>query len=246
MSFQLEVIAFNPESCLTIRDSGAHRIELCSNPLEGGTTPSRGFIRLARERVPAELFPIIRPRGGDFCYSDDEYQVMRADVTLCKELGCDGVVLGLLHADGRIDLERTCRLVELAYPMDVTFHRAFDRVKEPMQALEDVIAAGCTRILTSGLRPAAHEGMEMLRELVRRADERIAIMPGSGIRAANIREIALFTGAREFHTSARTRKSPEIYVNPRMQDDPGYDVADAAEIAGCLRELQAAESSDLS
>ncbi|HEY1006771.1 MAG TPA: copper homeostasis protein CutC [Sphingobacteriaceae bacterium] len=242
MRFQLEVIAFNPESCTTIRDSGAHRVELCSNPHEGGTTPSQGFIRLARERLPVELFPIIRPRGGDFCYSDDEYQVMRADVAVCKQLGCDGVVLGLLHPDGRIDLERTCRLVELAYPMDVTFHRAFDRVKDPMQALEDVIASGCTRILTSGLRAAAHEGRELLRELVRQADERIGIMPGSGIRAANIKEIALFTGAREFHTSARIRKRSGAFVNPWMHDDPGYEVADAAEIAGCLRELHAAES----
>lgn len=240
MEHQLEVIAFNPESCVTIRESGAHRVELCSNPYEGGTTPSRGLMRLARERLPIELFPIIRPRGGHFVYSDDEYRVMVTDIALCLELGCDGVVLGLLRPDGQVDAERTSRLVELAYPMEVTFHRAFDRVIDPLQALEDVIAAGCTRILTSGLRPTAHEGRDLLRDLVRQADERIVIMPGSGIRAANIREIALYTGAREFHTSARIRTGSEARVNPLLDEDPGYEVADPAEIEGCLRELKAA------
>jgi copper homeostasis protein len=241
MAFKLEVIAFNAESCLTIRDSGAHRVELCSNPYDGGTTPSRGFIRLARERLSIELFPIIRPRGGHFFYSDDEYRIMVNDIVACKELGCDGVVLGLLQPDGSIDTARTSRLVELAYPMDVTFHRAFDRVKDPLQALEDVIGTGCTRILTSGLRPAAPEGRELLRELVRQADERICIMPGSGIRAANIRETALFTGAQEFHTSARTPISGEVYENPWIKEEHGYEVADLSEIAGCLLELQKAE-----
>lgn len=240
MVYQLEVIAFNPESCVTIRDSGAHRVELCSNPYEGGTTPSRGLIRLARERLPIELFPIIRPRGGHFVYSEDEYRVMRTDIALCREFGCDGVVLGLLHPDGRVDLERTSRLVELAYPLEVTFHRAFDRVTDPLQALEDVIASGCTRILTSGLRPTAQEGRDLLRDLVRQADERIVIMPGSGIRAANIREIALYTGAREFHTSARIRTGSDARANPLLDEDPGYEVADPAEIERCLRELKAA------
>ena len=240
MLFQLEVIAFNPESCITIRDSGAHRVELCSNPHEGGTTPSQGFIRIAREKLSLELFPIIRPRGGHFHYTDEEYQVMKTDIALCRELGCDGVVIGLLHPDGRIDRERTSRLVDLAYPMEVTFHRAFDRVRDPLEALEAVVASGCTRILTSGLRPAAPEGRDLLKELVRRADGRISIMPGSGIRAANIRELALFTGAREFHTSARVRGGSSVFNPPQMDEDPGYDVADAAEIARCLRELQEA------
>ena len=237
MACQLEVIAFNIESCITIERCGAHRIELCMNPEEGGTTPSYGFIRSAREKVSIELFPIIRPRGGSFYYSDDEFEMMKEDVRLCKELGCDGVVLGLLEMDSQVDIQRTRRLVDLAYPLEVTFHRAFDRVQDHQQALEDVIACGCTRILTSGLRPTAEEGVDILKELIEQADSRIVIMPGSGVRASNILSIAEVTGAQEFHTSARTSTSRVESRNRLFPENFQYVIADSAEIVDCIEKL---------
>lgn len=216
---QLEVIAFNIASCTIAEKAGADRIELCDNPGEGGTTPSFGMIRTARENTSIQLFPIIRPRGGDFLYTDDEFRIMMNDVKLCKDLGCDGVVIGLLQEDGTIDVERTSRLVELAYPLGVTFHRAFDRVYDHKKALEHVIKTGCERILTSGLKPTVSEGGDTLRELVEQADGRISIMPGSGLRASNLAEIAAKTGATEFHSSAR-KLMPSLmnYQSPKMAE----------------------------
>ena len=220
MIFRLEVIGFNIESCILAQAAGAHRIELCDNPGEGGTTPSYGFIKAARENLQIELYPIIRPRGGDFFYSDAEFEVMKADVKLCKDLGCDGVVIGILNADGTVDKKRCKELVEIAYPLGVTFHRAFDRVKDATEALEDVIEIGCERILTSGLVPNALDGSETLAALIKQADERIIIMPGSGVRADNIIELAKKTGAIEFHTSARMNIGSKMnYTNEAMKEN---------------------------
>ncbi|MDX2046067.1 MAG: copper homeostasis protein CutC [Chitinophagaceae bacterium] len=231
MPFVLEVIAFNIESCIIAAQSGAHRIELCDNPADGGTTASFGMIKTAREKTSLQLYPIIRPRGGDFLYSDDEFAIMKRDVNLCKELGCDGVVIGMLNADGAVDKKRTARLVEIAYPLGVTFHRAFDRVNDPYKALEDIIDTGCERILTSGLKPTAAEGIEMIAGLVKQADERIIIMPGSGVRADNIAELAQQTGATEFHTSARKEaESKMMYKNPGMNENLSHVTLDDAEV----------------
>jgi len=220
LKFTLEVIGFNIESCILAQAAGAHRIELCDNPGEGGTTPSYGFIKAARKHVHIQLFPIIRPRGGDFFYSDEEFEVMKADVQMCKELGCDGVVIGILHADGTVDKKRCRELVQLAYPMGVTFHRAFDRLKDAAQALEVVIEIGCERILTSGLVPNALDGAETLAALIKQADERIIIMPGSGVRADNIIELAQKTGAVEFHTSARMNIDSRMnFINEGMKEN---------------------------
>jgi copper homeostasis protein len=207
----LEVIAFNIQSCITIESCGAQRIELCDNPGEGGTTPSKGFIEAARKAVSIDLFPIIRPRGGDFLYSEEEFAIMKADVKYCKEANCDGVVLGILKKDGSIDVQRCSELVSMAYPMSVTFHRAFDRVNDAQQALEEIIEMGCERILTSGGYPTAMEGAANISTLIKQADERIIIMPGSGVRSSNIAELAQLTGASEFHSSARTT------VNSKME-----------------------------
>jgi len=204
MIYKLEVIAFNIESCLLIQLAGAHRIELCDNPGEGGTTPSYGLLKKAREHVSIDLFPMIRPRGGDFLYNDDEFEIMKEDILRCKELECDGVVIGLLNADGTVDVKRSAELVELAHPLGVTFHRAFDRTRDAFEALETLIDIGCERVLTSGLTPNVTEGTEMLTQLINAADNRIVIMPGSGVRSNNIQELAQKTGAVEFHTSART------------------------------------------
>mgnify|MGYP003396571086 FL=1 len=231
MIFRLEVIGFTIESCILAQAAGAHRIELCDNPGEGGTTPSYGFIKAARENLRIELYPIMRPRGGDFFYSDAEFDVMKVDVKLCKDLGCDGVVIGMLNADGTVDKKRCKELVEIAYPLGVTFHRAFDRVSDASQALEDVIEIGCERILTSGLVPNALNGAETLAALIKQADERIIIMPGSGIRAGNIIELAQKTGAVEFHTSARMNIDSKMnYTNEGMNESLKSVSADVDEI----------------
>jgi copper homeostasis protein len=232
MNFKLEVIAFNIESCVLAQQSGAHRIELCDNPGEGGTTPSIGMIKAARAKVDIELFPIIRPRGGDFLYSDDEFDIMKEDILQCKKIGCDGVVIGLLHADGTIDKTRTSQLVNLAYPMSVTFHRAFDRTNDPFIAMEDIIDCGCERILTSGQQPTASEGIELIAALIKQADERIIIMPGSGLRSDNITSIAKQSGAIEFHSSARTTIDSKMsFNNPTMKEQLKTVVLDATEVS---------------
>jgi copper homeostasis protein len=238
MNYKLEVIAFSIESCSLIQQAGAHRIELCDNPGEGGTTPSYGFIKKARELASIELYTMIRPRGGDFLYSADEFESMKEDIKHCKQIGCDGVVFGLLNADGTVDKERTSTLVELAYPMGVTFHRAFDRTRDAFEALETVIAVGCERILTSGLMPNVTGGKELLKQLVTAADERIIIMPGSGVRHNMIAELAQFTGAVEFHTSARTNVATGMqYINEQMNENLTSVTVDKNEVVACLDEL---------
>lgn len=241
--YTLEVIAFDIASCGIIQRSGAHRIELCQGPAEGGTTPSQGFIKAARQQTSIQLYPIIRPRGGDFLYSAEEFNMMRSDVLLCKSLGCDGVVLGILTADGQVDKERCSRLVDLAYPMGVTFHRAFDRVADAATALEAVIECGFERILTSGLRPDAIAGADAIADLIQKADDRIIIMPGSGVRSGNIAALAAQTGAVEFHTSARLLKNTEMtYQNLAMQEQLQHATIDEAELCKTLEALAGIQS----
>ena len=204
MSFELEVIAFDLPSCFKAEQGGAHRIELCANPHEGGTTPSAGMIKLARKATKLQLFPIIRPRGGDFLYDNTELMSMIEDIKICKEEGCDGVVIGMLKADGSIDTDACHEMIHHANGMDITFHRAFDRVKDQETALKDVIQLGCKRILTSGGFPTASEGKEQLKKLVEMAQHEITIMLGSGVRSSNVKLLKDYTGATAFHASART------------------------------------------
>ena len=239
MTYKLEVIAFTIESCLLIQKAGAHRIELCDNPADGGTTPSYGFLKKARELVSIDLFPMIRPRGGDFLYNDDEFDMMKEDIRHCKELGCDGVVFGLLNADGTINKKRTAALIELAYPLGVTFHRAFDRTRDAFEALETLVEIGCERVLTSGLTPDVTQGTEMLTQLVSAADNRIIIMPGSGVRSKNIKTLAQQTGAVEFHTSARTSFETKMtYNNIKLNEVMRTVIVDEEEIRKTLVELE--------
>ncbi len=243
MSYKLEVIAFNLESCSAIEQCGANRIELCDNPGEGGTTPSYGFLKRARALVSIDLYAMIRPRGGDFLYSNDEFEAMKADILRCKEAGCDGVVIGMLNADGTVDKKRNAQLVELAYPLGVTFHRAFDRTRDAFEALETIIETGCERILTSGRTPNVAEGADVLKTLVQAAGKRIIIMPGSGVRSNNIASLAKQTGAVEFHTSARTMLHSEMkYINHQMKEELNTVIADADEIKKTLNELAAFHS----
>jgi len=235
---ELEVIGFDLVSCLTAESQGADRIELCANPHEGGTTPSYGMIAVAKENTSIQLFPIIRPRGGDFLFSQLEFQSMIADVEQCEQLGCDGVVIGMLVEDGRVDVDRCAELIRYAGAMQVTFHRAFDRVKDPMRSMEEIIDLGCTRILTSGLHPNVELGQEMLRALVDAAGNRITIMPGSGVRSNNILELAKFTGAKAFHSSARSARASSMeYTNPDMDETLDSVSIDASEVAELRRIL---------
>ncbi len=196
------------------------------------------MIKTAREKLHIKLYTIIRPRGGDFLFNDEEFEIMLNDVSLCKQLGCDGVVIGILNADGTIDKKRCGRLVQLAYPLGVTFHRAFDWCINPFEALEDIINIGCERILTSGQKPTAIEGAQLLNELIRQAESRIIIMPGSGVRANNILELKEKTTAEEFHTSARmVVKSNMHFINENMQEDLSSVIANENEISEILRVL---------
>jgi len=222
-------------------EGGADRIELCAALCDGGTTPSFGTIKKCRENFNVQLFPIIRPRGGDFLYSDEEVEIMMKDARLCKDLGCDGVVIGFLNADGTIDLKRTAKLIELAYPLEVTFHRAFDRCKNPFEAMEQLIEIGCQRILTSGQQPTAPRGIDLIARLVKAADERIIIMPGSGVRKENIKELAEKTGATEFHSSLRGKqKSKMEFIHPAFANseesytNPSIDPQEVKQLRNAL------------
>jgi copper homeostasis protein len=218
-TYILEIATSDFETTRSAVEGGADRIELCANLSEGGTTPSYGTIYQCRAAFNALIYPIVRPRGGDFLYSDDEYEIMLHEVKLCKQLGCDGIVTGLLNEDGTIDIKRTAALIDIAYPMGVTFHRAFDRCHEPMTAMEELIKIGCERILTSGQQPTVNEGMELIAELNRAADHRIIIMPGSGVRKENIKLLAEKTGCTEFHSSLRGKtKSKMKFIHPAFEN----------------------------
>lgn len=243
MRYKLEVIAFDIRSCIIAEKSGANRIELCAGPAEGGTTPSVGMIAAARKSVEIELYVMIRPRGGDFVYSDEEFEIMKEDVSVCKKLGADGIVFGILNNDGTIDMTRCRELIDLAYPMFVTFHRAFDRVLNASTALEDIITLGCERILTSGLHSKASEGKYLIADLIRQAGDRIIIMPGSGINAENIVEMAENTGAIEFHSSASHQISnTHLYSNPDMNETLSHTSINADAVENMVHQLRLFEN----
>ncbi len=218
-NFIIEIATSDFATTQSAVEGGADRIELCANLAEGGTTPSYGLIKECRQAFGVSFFPIIRPRGGDFLYSKSEYDIMLHDAKMAKEMGCDGIVIGLLNVDGSIDIARTAKLIELAYPMGVTFHRAFDRCVDPFEAMEQLIEMGCERILTSGQQPAAPDGVELIAELNKAADDRIIIMPGSGVRKENIKMLADKTGCKEFHSSLRSKtKSLMQFIHPAFQN----------------------------
>ena len=220
----LEISAYSLDDAIRAETAGAHRIELCADAATGGVTPSLGTIQTAREHLRIPLFVIIRPRPGSFVYSDAEFASMRRDIEICKSLKVDGVALGLLSSSNEIDVERTSQLVEAARPMQVTFHRAFDLTPDPSRALQNVIATGCSRLLTSGHHSTALEGANEIAQLVTTASGRIFIMPGGGIRSTNIARIAKQTGAKEFHSSARTSANrpsgiAQAFAEPQRLDE---------------------------
>lgn len=209
--FKLEICANSIASAIAAEKGGADRIELCANLAEGGTTPSYGQIKWCVENLQLEVWPLIRPRGGDFLYTDAEFETILEDIAFCKQIGCHGVVTGLLNTDGSIDKERCIKIIEAASPMPVAFHRAFDMSDDLSKSLETLIKLGFVRVLTSGGKENAFVGANELAKLVLQAKERIEIMPGAGVSTTNIAEIAKITGARCFHTTAKSK------VNSQMQ-----------------------------
>jgi copper homeostasis protein len=219
VNYIIEIATTDFTTTKSAAEGGADRIELCAALSDGGTTASYGTIKKCREAFNVQLFPIIRTRSGDFLYTEEEFEIMMNEVTLCKDLGCDGIVIGLLNKNGEIDIKRASKLIELAYPLEVTFHRAFDRCKDPFEALEQLIETGCQRILTSGQQPAAPQGIDLITQLVKAAGERIIIMPGSGVRKENIKELAEKTGAKEFHSSLRGKNKTKMeFIHPSFSD----------------------------
>jgi copper homeostasis protein len=200
----LEICCYTVESAIIAEKAGADRIELCENYTEGGTTPSYGSIKTAIDKLNIPVNIIIRPRGGDFLYSDTEFEIIKQDVKTVKQLGANGVVIGFLNSDGSLDIEKTKEIIELAKPMEVTFHRAFDRCKEPFMALEQLINIGVDCILTSGQEQTAYEGANLISNLIEKANSRIIIMPGSGVNDRNISKLIAKTKAFQFHSSAKT------------------------------------------
>ena len=195
----VEACVDSVESALAAERGGAARLELCDALFDGGTTPSAGMIAACRERVSIPVFVIIRPRGGGFVYSDDELDVMRRDIVAARGLGADGVVIGALGTDGTVDVAQTRSLVDVAGDLAVTFHRAFDFTPAPGPALESLISAGVSRVLTSGGAPTAREGIPGIAALVRQAGDRLVVMAGGGVKEENVREIVDGTGVREVH-----------------------------------------------
>ncbi len=230
-------------SALAAEAAGAARVELCAGLAEGGTTPSAGMIERACRRLSIPVFAIIRPRGGDFCYDEDEIEVMRRDIGQARALGAGGIVLGVLQPDGRVDAARTRLLVEAARPLEVTFHRAFDVTPDAGAALETLVALGVDRVLTSGQAPTALEGCRRIAALVQQAAGRIGLLPGGGISEHNVRQVVAATGAREVHVRAATATpGPMRHHNPAL-DFGGHPVpsdrvrvaTDAAHMARIVR-----------
>lgn len=247
--FKFEICANSVESCLAAQEGGADRVELCAGIPEGGTTPSYGEIKLARKLLTkTKLHVIIRPRGGDFLYTPLELERMEEDIRICRELGVDGVVFGCLTEEGEIDREANRRLVELARPMSVTFHRAFDRTADPMKALEDIISLGCNRILTSGQQPKAIDGISLLAQLEKKLKEYplppIQLLAGSGVNKENIRQIFDATGIHEYHFSARVNVvskmkhyNHEVYMGAKGADESYSLVTSAEKVRNTIKQL---------
>lgn len=240
-NIRLEICIDSVRSAQAAQAGGASRVELCDNLLVGGTTPSYGMIKQVRQAVTIGLHVLIRPRGGDFCYSEAEVCVMLEDIGIAKELGADGVVIGVLRADGRVDTRAAARLIAAARPMLVTWHRAFDLAKTPEQALEDIVALGCDYLLTSGQEQSAYAGKELIAKLVQQAAERIVIMPGGGVQESNIAELRQTTGASEFHSSGRHTlpspmqwQRPNVYMGAWQQSEYQLAVVDTKRVAAML------------
>jgi copper homeostasis protein len=241
----LEIAANSVASALAAQEGGAGRVELCTALELGGLTPSHAQIALVRERLRIPLYVLVRPRAGDFFYSDLECETMQRDIEACMSLGCDGVVLGVLDAEGNIDMPRCRTLISAADNMGVTFHRAFDLTRDPLSSLEDVIQLGCERVLTSGAQASALEGAPLIRQLVERSAGRIVVMPGAGVAAGNIGKLREMTGAGEFHASAKRQHPSGMRWQPALLKDMqgGERRSDVEQVRNMVAALNSAAAS---
>lgn len=221
----VEICCGSIQSAVNAKQAGATRIELCQDLVEGGTTPSYATIKQC-VAMGLDVFVLVRSRAGNFVYNDTDIENMAEDVRMCKQLGVAGIVVGFLRNDGSIDVEVTRRFVELAAPIPVTFHRAFDECHDWQKSLEEVIECGCKRILTSGCKPTAWEGRDTLKALIQQAGDRITILVGSGVRPENVRDLILHTGAKEVHGSCKMRVNND------------YDETDGASVAALLENVK--------
>lgn len=236
---RFELCSFNVQSSVIAEQLGCYRVELCDNPVEGGTTPSYGAIKQTRERISIKLYPIIRPRSGNYYYDSDEIAIIKEDIRICRELGCDGISIGAQHLDGRINKDLMKEFVELAGPMGVTSNRAFDATPDMAQALEDLIECGCERVLTSGGAPGAPEAGVILGKLVKQAGDRIIVMPGAGINKGNIAQLMAESGASEYHGSLRrSTANPMLYANPNVLDFGNVYRPDEDQLAAIIAQMQ--------
>ncbi len=250
MEYRIENCAGSAESARRAQAGGAYRVELCAGLPEGGTTPSYGEIVATRRAIDIKLNVIIRPRAGDFLYMPLEVESMLEDIKMARQLGVDGIVLGCLTPEGEVDKSLLARFVEAAGGLPVTFHRAIDMCRNPFRALEDIIEAGCARVLTSGGKATALEGAEVIAQLVKQSGERIIIMPGSGVTPENIAELAQRTGAKEFHFTGRVPEpSPMRYRHEGVSmggtvtiDEYAYLFTDPNKISGALEALSSIET----
>lgn len=240
----IEICLDSAESVVNAEKGGADRCELCSDLFEGGLTPSVGTARLAKRLTSRiKIFAMVRPRGGDFCYSDTEFEVMKEDARALKEAGVDGLVFGILNPDGTVDMERNRELVEIARPLGVTFHRALDMTRDMRQSLEDIISLGFDRVLTSGQEPTVAEGIENLQALIAQAGDRIIVMPGCGIKERNFAWLHAKLGAKEYHMSLSSSVPTRMEFHPShlymggslRQDEFGLSVTDADRVGGIMR-----------
>ena len=218
---KLEICANSLLSAKNANQAGAHRIELCQELSVGGITPSYGLLKQVIQDLDIPVFVLIRPRGGNFVYSDSEFEIMKSDIQLCKNLGCQGIVSGVLKSDKTIDLLRTKELVELAKPLQFTFHRAFDEVSNPKKSLEQLVHLGVDRVLTSGQESSAELGLNLLKELNKMAKDRITILAGAGINAENASKFKDI-GLKEIHASASSTIKPDnsLFSQPLSFSDP--------------------------
>ena len=238
--FKIEVCSNSAESVRAAVAAGADRIELCAGMPEGGTTPSYGEIALVRELIPSGMHVIIRPRGGDFLYSEEECEVMMRDIEMVRKVGVDGIVLGCLTAEGAVDKKNMRQLLSAAGNLSVTFHRAFDMCRDPFEALQEIEELGCHRILTSGQCAVAEAGIPLLKALVERSTKTI-IMPGCGVNAGNIQKIALATGAHEFHLSGRISVEGQMkFRNPFVSMGGTVQVAEYGRDVTSVEKVKAA------
>lgn len=213
-AYKLEICVDSVDSCINAEKGGADRVELCGNMFEGGTTPSFGVLSIAREKVNIPIYAMVRPRGGDFCYSDIEFEIMKREVIMMRDLDIDGIVFGILKPDGKVDKKRSEEILKIWGSNKATFHRAFDVTDNLFEALEDVISLGFERVLTSGKEANVMSGIINLKSIIEKAKERIIVMPGSGINERNIKYIIETLNAKEYHMQAnKTVESQMEYRN---------------------------------